>query len=116
MRTFRDNSTPFFKSGNLFRKKSNSLFFQTCSRKKVAKNLIEAHKIEDLNQCQIGCRWNNWKYIKDFGLLTEELYNLEKDPKEQNNLVRFKPKILFQMRKLVQEFIKNNPPLSKLKS
>jgi len=47
-------------------------------------------------------RSSNWKYIINLGGI-EELYNLEKDPMEKNNLTNIEPKIAEQMKNKLEE-------------
>jgi len=84
----RDSS---FKGGNLFEESDERPIFHV-------------EKID--NQHKIACQFKNWKYILDND--QEELYNLSEDPKEQKNIASEKPKTLFKMKKLIQQFKKKN--------
>lgn len=94
---------PAFKGKSLFNGREYFVFHQSASSKK------ESHH---LNQRKVACQSINWKYIIDHGDGKEELYNLFKDPKEQNDLSRSNLEVLSQMRKKVEEFEKENKPLS----
>lgn len=101
-----------FKGKNLFERKEDLIFHQVSSLLRKTKDWKGA--IKKLSQYKVACQSNTWKYILDQGTGVEELYNLSKDSKEQNNLSQFEPEVLSQMRKKVQEFKKENPPLSSL--
>ena len=103
---------PSFKGKNLFKDSNSLIFHQTSSDIKGGRYNVLG--VEKLNHCKMACQSENWKYIIDFGNKIEELYNLSNDPREQNNLFPSEPKILFQMRKAIQKFNKENPPFSLL--
>lgn len=105
----RVKTTSAFKGKNLLESKRNLIFHQAgFSEKEGDCNT----KIKDLNQCRVACQSEEWKYILDYGTQKEELYNLFKDPKEQNNLFNSESGVISEMRKKIQEFEKENPPLS----
>lgn len=111
---------PSFKGKNLFISSHSPIFHQTGVKEKPnifssRVEVIRACEIDNLNQCKMACQFKKWKYIIDFRENKEELYNLKKDPKEQNNLVKKESGKLSKMRKLIKEFQKENPPLSLLK-
>jgi arylsulfatase A-like enzyme len=67
-----------------------------------------------------GIRKGKWKYLKadahfygyareDSRPKEEELYNLEKDLEEKNNLAKKHPKILAELRKLTESMPKDGP-------
>jgi arylsulfatase A-like enzyme len=97
-----------FKGKNLFNNKREIIFHQSG----IGNSWVE---IDKLQECKFACQSDAWKYILDYCLEREELYNLSQDPKEQNNLSQFQPEILSQMRKIIQDFKKENPPFSLLK-
>jgi len=99
-----------FKGNNLFEDGDAPIFHQTASGIR-ATNLL----VQDLGQCKIACQHGKWKYIIDYGIQREELYNLDGDLKEQYDLSRFEKETIYQMRKIVQEFLKQNSPFSLLK-
>jgi len=101
-------TSPFFKGKNLFSQKNGLIFHQAGQAKREDVWNIE---IEKLSQCKVACQSDTWKYILDYGTRAEEIYNLSRDQKEQNNLSKVKPEILSQMRKKIKEFEEKNPPL-----
>lgn len=105
---------PAFKGKNLFDDKEEFIFHQTGAPKEK-KNFYWDIDIKSHNQCVLSCQNDQWKYIIDYSEGKEELYNLKKDPKEKENLSKTESKTLFLMRKEIQEFEKQNPPLSLLK-
>lgn len=104
------SSSPSFKGKNLFEDTDPLVFHQAASKANPGQE--EKFALQRLNQCQMACQSNDWKYIIDYGVPKEELYNLSKDPEEQNDVSQSEPEILSQMRKIVEDFKKNNPPLS----
>lgn len=102
--------TDLFKGKTLFGQNREYIFHQAGFSKKQGHHI----GIESLSECRIACQSDAWKYILDYGTKKEELYNLFKDSKEQNNLFQKEPEILSQIRKRIQEFEKKNPALSKL--
>lgn len=101
---------PSFKGKNLFDKPDQAeslIFHQSAFSKKEGHHL----DIESLGQCKVACQSNNWKYILDHGTGKEELYNLSKDPKEQNDLSASNLEVLSQMKNNIKKFEKINPPL-----
>ncbi len=102
--------TDVFKGRTLFGQNKDYIFHQAGFSKKQGHHI----GIENLSECRIACQSDAWKYILDYDTGAEELYNLFKDPGEQNNLSDTEVKILFQMRKRIQEFEKKNPLLSKV--
>ena len=101
-----------FKGKNLFTNRRELIFHQSGLGEKGKMNgWIE---IETLQECKFACQNENWKYILDYREKKEELFNLSRDPKEQNNLLKAEPQILAKMRQNIEEFKKENPPLSLL--
>lgn len=101
-----------FKGKNFFTNCRELIFHQSgLGRKGKMNGWIE---IETLQECKFACQSDNWKYILDYREKKEELYNLYRDPKEQENLLKAEPKILSKMRQVIEEFKKENPPLSLL--
>jgi arylsulfatase A-like enzyme len=99
---------PVFKGRSLFKEKEDLIFHQ-CGYSKEDPYV----GMKKLNRYKIACQSDTWKYIFDYGSGEEELYDLSKDRKEQNNLLKFESEILFQMRKRVEKFKEENPPLNK---
>lgn len=63
----------------------------------------------DLPECtrRLAYRTNQWKYIRDYVFDTEELYDLETDPNEQDNLVRQEgepPAIIESFREIIDQY------------
>lgn len=107
------DSPSSFKGTNLFDNNKEVIFHQTGMGDKGKTNgWIE---IEKLGECKFGCQSNNWKYIIDYRLDREELYNLLKDTNEQNNLCGTETEILLKMRQKIEEFKKENQPFSLIK-
>ncbi len=101
-----------FKGKSLFAPNSNPFLFHQTGFNEKKEGVFKYVEIEKITQCKVASQFQNWKYILDHGNGQEELYNLSKDPKEQNNIASKESKILVKMRKIVQEFEKQNPPLS----
>lgn len=105
-------SSSSFKGGNFFTNGREMIFHQSGLGEKGKMNgWIE---IEVLRECKFACQSDGWKYILDYPKKREELYNLCQDPKEQNNLLKREPAVLAEMRQKIEEFKKENPPLSLL--
>jgi arylsulfatase A-like enzyme len=102
---------PSFKGKNLLNSKEEMIFHQTAVNPKDGWN-ISFTDIKEINQCKMACQSDKWKYIINYGTQEEELYDLQNDPKEKNNILKTEPKILSQMRERMKEFKKENPPLS----
>ncbi len=75
------------------------------------KSLFSSHKeqIAYLHTCwrfnHIGLRDGKWKYMKKTKTGFEELYNVEIDPDEQNNLAKKEKKILIRFRKYCEKMV-----------
>ncbi|MFH1181007.1 MAG: sulfatase [bacterium] len=101
-----------FKGKNIFESFREIIFHESGAGSKEKMNgWIE---IEKLKECKFACQSDDWKYILDNPLKREELYCLEKDPKEQNDLSKSCPEVLVKMRKIMEDFQKENKPLSLL--
>jgi arylsulfatase A-like enzyme len=101
---------PSFKGKDLFENKNKFIFHQTGFNPSSKTDSLT--DLKNLNQCILACQSDCWKYIINYRDKKEELYNLSQDPKEQNNLAKSELKILSQMRRKIQEFRKENPPLT----
>lgn len=101
-----------FKGNDLFEFSSDYLFHQTAinidSRERYT-------NIDNITQCKTACQTDRWKYIVDYGTGSEELYDLTKDPKEQNNLASGELEITRKVRKIINKFLEENPPLCLLR-
>lgn len=53
-------------------------------------------------------RTNTWKYIRNFYNDTEELYNLEKDPLEENNVIQSQYDIAKKLNNILGQWMNNN--------
>lgn len=106
------NPPPSFKGKNIFGNSRQTLFHQSGWAEGKIEKWVEVSKIAE---CKVACQTEDWKYILDHGDNKEEIYNLKKDPGEQVNLAQKEPEMLLKMRQIVQEFEKENPPLSLLK-
>jgi arylsulfatase A-like enzyme len=100
-----------FKGKNLFENSNSFIFHQTISNK-IGNIEILVTELNKLNQCQMACQSENWKYIIDYSTGEEELYNLLEDPREKSNLSQSESKMLSRMRDLMEKFLKENPPFS----
>jgi len=75
------------------------------------KSFFSSHKeqIAYLHTCwrfnHIGLRDGKWKYMKKTKTGFEELYNIDLDPNEQNNLAKKKKKILKKFRKYCEKMV-----------
>jgi arylsulfatase A-like enzyme len=111
----------YFKGKNLFINNENvPVFSETGFGKKRTRyagkiDTIKYLEIKDIKQCKISCQSNDWKFILNYDLDSEELYNLQNDPKEQENLVLENTGVASQMRRAIDDFKKKNPPLAKIK-
>lgn len=103
-----------FKGGNLFEDGGKSIFYQTATNTKNNSDLFLTD-INEISQCKMGCQHDSWKYIIDYDQGKEQLYNLKEDPGEEEDLVDENSEILLAMRKKVEDFIRENPPLSLVK-
>jgi len=102
-----------FKGKSLFDSAEKPLFHQAASHFGVGE-ISRKQSIKKFGKYNLACQFKEWKYISDGIHEQEELYNLENDPQEKNNLGAKKPEIISQMRARVEEFKKLNPPLSLL--
>jgi arylsulfatase A-like enzyme len=102
-----------FKGKNLFNSPTFPLFHQAAPH--ISDNQATPELLEKkLSKYNVAYQDNEWKYILNKINQTEELYNLSKDSKEKVNLSGEKPEVLSQMRKNVEKFERENPPLSLL--
>jgi arylsulfatase A-like enzyme len=101
---------PSFKGGNLFKNVRKIFFHQTAynENKKVFRDV----DIDSETQCFFACQTDKYKYIMKGDFKAEELYDLENDPKEKNNIAGEEKEVLLEMREAIQEFKKKNPVLS----
>jgi len=97
-----------FKGSNLF-KNSREIIFHETGKNLNIKGRDCFVDIRDFSQCKIACQDNHFKYIFSDG--KEELYNLFEDPREINNVFEGKEDISEKMRKIIENFKENNPPL-----
>lgn len=100
-----------FKGKDLFSQEREFIFHQTISD--VVKEQITYMK--EKFPFKMALQNQNWKYIRDFGTMEEELFNLEKDPNEKENLAKKEKSILLKFREKMEEFKRENPPFSLLK-
>jgi arylsulfatase len=71
-------------------------------------------KVFDRGKRKVAVRMKNWKFItgqKDI----DELYNLEKDPREQENLIDEHPKFVEEMRNIVENHIKHETEIRRIR-
>ena len=98
---------PAFKGKNLSKVSRKIFFHQTAynETKKVFKDI----DIDNESQCFLACQTNKYKYIFRGDSGKEELYDLEIDPKEKNNIADREKAILLEMRKAIYRFKEKNP-------
>lgn len=96
-----------YKGKNLFDSKEEFIFHQASLSGK--KDFWKTIKPGSLDNCLMACQSKNWKYIKDYSTGKDELYNLNEDKEEQNNLVGVRPEIVSQMKEKISEFLTKNP-------
>lgn len=106
------NPPAAFKGQNLLENRRDLIFHQSGWAESRIEKWVEVSKIAE---CKVACQTEDWKYILDHGDNREEIYNLKDDPQEQVNLAEKELETLFEMRRIVQEFEKNNPPLALIK-
>ncbi len=100
-----------FKGGDLFLSPTHPLYFQASSHFGTSEMNAEQVK-KRFGRYNIACQDGPWKYIFDKIRRVEELYNLEKDPGEKNNVFNQEKEVSSKMKLKVAEFEKNNPPLA----
>lgn len=86
-----------FKGKNLFEKSEETIFHQA----------IDSSGAKP--EYKIACQTEEWKYILDYQSQKEALYNLYRDPTEQQNLSDSKPEIAQRMKTIIKNFITKNP-------
>ncbi len=67
------------------------------------------------NRAVLSCRTNEWKLIINLSKEKLELYNIKKDPTEQENLIGSEPDIEKELRKLVEKYIKSRMEMKMLR-
>ena len=96
-----------FKGKNLLDSPTVPLFHQTCERKVLGGHeILDIHEIE---YCKVACQFDRFKYIFDYGKKKEELYDLARDPVEQNDISVASTKEVLQARALLKRFEEENP-------
>jgi len=100
-----------FKGGSLFSPRE-FIFHQTGEAEKG--EVYRDIEIKNINQCKVACQSKEWKYILNYDLSKEELYNLLGDPKEKENIIDDNKEIALSMKDKIKEFERENPPLSLL--
>jgi arylsulfatase A-like enzyme len=103
---------PAFKGRDLLSQNDPRPVFHETLSAKGAKSGFLIFDLSRLEQCQVGCTWNDWRYVVDHGLRTEKLFDLTRDPGEQQNLAASNPARTSEFRELVTDFEKTNPPFA----
>jgi len=98
-----------WKGGNLFEPRK-FVFHQTAWNKKEGWNATFTD-IKSIEQCWFGCQNERYKYIINFKDGKEELYDLLSDPQEQKNIASGWLIEFWIMRKEINKFLRENPPL-----
>lgn len=77
-------------------------------------NVWEYTFVESVDDPVKKCLRNGkWKFIQTFGISAEELYNLQEDPSESDNLILQEPELAQDLRKKLGALVKANEMLSK---
>jgi arylsulfatase A-like enzyme len=96
-----------YKGKNLFENKEEFIFHQASLSGK--KDFWRSIRPGNLENCLMSCQSKDWKYIHDYSIERKELYDLEADKEEQNDLAKENPEIVVRMEEKIREFLAKNP-------
>ncbi len=102
-----------YKGKNLFENKEEFIFHQASLSGK--KDFWQTIRPGSLDNCLIACQSKNWKYIQNYSSGQDELYDLEEDKGERDNLAKARPEIIAQMKERISEFLAENPTFTSSK-